>query len=84
MKRLQSISKSPVLTHLANTADGLVSVRAARLQPWYLQQFFAFQAGEVRTTLGYFYLQRWSGVRLDGIAAVFLMATAVACLLSTW
>ncbi len=84
VKRLDAVSKSPVLSHVSNTADGLVSVRAMGVSQWYLGQFFDEQAGNIRASLAFFYIQRWSGSRLDALASLFLCGAAISCVLTSW
>lgn len=79
VKRLESVSRSPVYSAVPATLDGLSVIRAFRAGPRFVSRFFDLQ--DVNSTLYYAFIScaRWVGFRLDMLCGVFLGITAFLC-----
>ena len=78
VKRLEAVSRSPVLARLSETLDGLATLRAFRGAEGRFRA--AFHARVDRNTRAYFCFiatARWFGFRLDAICTAFLAAAAL-------
>ncbi|KAF9968069.1 hypothetical protein BGZ70_006870 [Mortierella alpina] len=79
VKRIDSQSRSPVYSHLTETLDGLVSVRAFRRSGQFMDEHIKTQEDNGRAFFTYLAMARWLGYRLDVVSALFLGITAIAC-----
>ncbi|KAF9284960.1 hypothetical protein BGZ68_004271 [Mortierella alpina] len=79
VKRIDSQSRSPVYSHLTETLDGLVSVRAFRRSGQFMDEHIKTQEDNGRAFFTYLAMARWLGYRLDVVTAMFLGITAIAC-----
>ncbi|KAI9005087.1 P-loop containing nucleoside triphosphate hydrolase protein [Hyaloraphidium curvatum] len=79
VKRLESVSRSPVYSAIPATLDGLSVIRAFRAGPRFVTRFFELQ--DINSTLFYSFIScaRWVGFRLDMLCGFFLGATAFLC-----
>ncbi|XP_038053890.1 ATP-binding cassette sub-family C member 9-like isoform X2 [Patiria miniata] len=77
LKRLQSISKSPVVAHLTETCDGLSTIRAYRAERRFLD---VAQQRVTANTTAFTYLwctYRWIGVRMDMLGSLLVLFASV-------
>ncbi|KAF9951457.1 hypothetical protein BGZ72_007038 [Mortierella alpina] len=79
VKRIDSQSRSPIYSHLTETLDGLVSVRAFRRTGQFMDEHIKTQEDNGRAFFTYLAMARWLGYRLDLVSAIFLGITAIAC-----
>ncbi|XP_022086020.1 ATP-binding cassette sub-family C member 9-like isoform X2 [Acanthaster planci] len=82
IKRLDSISRSPILAYFTQTLDGLPTIRAYGYQKHFLGSFLS-KVNENCTA--YLYLQTsnlWLNIRLDILAAFMVPAAGLAALLA--
>lgn len=77
LKRLDAISKSPVLAHLSETLSGLSVLKAFRVS----QAFASVTAERIDANnncyLKYSLVNRWLGIRLDFIGVILVSITAI-------
>ncbi|KXN88203.1 ATP-binding cassette transporter abc4 [Leucoagaricus sp. SymC.cos] len=71
VRRMMSNLKSPVLAHLSETMDGLVSIRAYRAQEQYTQKFMERVDAYSRLAMTYWAMNRWVSIRSDILGALF-------------
>lgn len=76
VKRLESISRSPVYSAVPATLDGLSVIRAFRAGPRFVTRFYELQ--DINSTLYFAFIScaRWVGFRLDVLCGFFLGITA--------
>ncbi|CAF1375520.1 unnamed protein product [Rotaria sp. Silwood1] len=77
LKRLESITRSPIYTLFSSSLDGLTSIRAFDVQEDFLNMFIERTDANSRA---YFILSstaHWFGIRLDLMASLLTLVTAV-------
>ncbi|KAK7154854.1 hypothetical protein R3I93_009716 [Phoxinus phoxinus] len=81
VKRIESITRSPVFSHLSSSLQGLWTIRAFKAEERFQQSFDAHQ--DLHTEAWFLFLatSRWFAVRLDGMCSLFVTITAFGCLL---
>ncbi|KAF9934457.1 hypothetical protein FBU30_001950 [Linnemannia zychae] len=79
VKRIDSISRSPIYSHLSETLDGLTSIRAFGVSKRFMDEHIKTQEDNARAFFAYLGMARWLGYRLDAVSALFLGVTAIAC-----
>ncbi|KAG0024690.1 hypothetical protein BGZ81_007625 [Podila clonocystis] len=79
VKRIESLERSPIYSHLSETLAGLISVRAFRKREEFMEEHLKTQEDHGRAFFTYLAMARWLGYRLDLVSAIFLGVTAVAC-----
>jgi ABC-type multidrug transport system fused ATPase/permease subunit len=82
IKRIEALSRSPVFSHLSETLDGLVTIRALNRKQIFLDMHKLLVNNNCRAFFAFIATSRWLGFRLDVIATVLLMVStfgAVAC-----
>ncbi|KAG0206658.1 hypothetical protein BGX28_001906 [Mortierella sp. GBA30] len=79
VKRIDSQSRSPIYSHLSETLEGLISVRAFRRTGQFMDEHIKTQEDNGRAFFTYLAMARWLGYRLDAVSALFLGITAIAC-----
>ena len=70
VKHLESISRSPLYSHISLTLQGLSTIRALRMEPRLTQDFHYFQDEHTRAWYHYTACQKWFGLRLDIFTAL--------------
>ncbi|PFX28844.1 multidrug resistance-associated protein 4-like [Stylophora pistillata] len=78
LKRLESISRSPVFSHFSETLIGLDTIRTRGRQNHFVDAFCRYQDVHNQSYIMVISSGRWLGVRLDIIAAVSIGAVALA------
>lgn len=82
VKRIEALSRSPVFSHLSETLDGLVTIRALNRKQIFLDMHKVLINDNCRAFFSFIAASRWLGFRLDVIVTVLLMLStfgAVAC-----
>ncbi|PRP88227.1 multidrug resistance-associated protein 1-like [Planoprotostelium fungivorum] len=82
MQRLQSISKSPIISHLGESLQGLVSVRAFGKVVDFSEQNEKYLLLNARSFYSWVCGNRWLGVRLEFLGTMLVVSSALACVLS--
>lgn len=81
LKRLDGLSRSPIYAHFAQTAQGIVSIRAYGATQRVLSKYMALIDANHRAYVLFVNSGRWLGVRLDLCAAICVMAAALTVVL---
>jgi ABC-type multidrug transport system fused ATPase/permease subunit len=76
LKRLESVTRSPVYTLFSSSLDGLTSIRAFDVQADFLNKFI--QRVDTNSQAYFLLLStaRWFGLRLDFVISLFILVTA--------
>ncbi|KAG0347692.1 hypothetical protein BG004_007175, partial [Podila humilis] len=82
VKRIESLERSPIYSHLSETLSGLTSVRAFGKREEFMEEHLKTQEDHGRAFFTYLGMARWLGYRLDVVSALFLGVTAIACVAS--
>ncbi|KAI9595929.1 hypothetical protein BDF19DRAFT_422368 [Syncephalis fuscata] len=78
VRRIESVSRSPVYSQLSEALHGLVTLRALGVQDRFWNKFAKTQNTNSRAFFAFVALGRWIGFRLDFFGAVFLTAVTLA------
>ncbi|XP_030838050.1 multidrug resistance-associated protein 4 [Strongylocentrotus purpuratus] len=81
IKRLEGITRSPVFSHLSASLQGLVTIRAFKVQEDFTKQFDLHQNTHTRTWFLFLTSNRWFGIMLDWMAITFLAVVAFLCII---
>ncbi|KAL9957089.1 hypothetical protein ACROYT_G038681 [Oculina patagonica] len=81
LKRLQSIYRSPVFSHISETLNGLDTIRTRGRQKDFLDQFFRYQDTHSQSFIMVVGCERWMSVRLGVVSALFMGSVALAAVL---
>ena len=82
IKRLDGITKSPVLAFFSSTLDGIATVRAYGMEEQFMKNFIQKIDRNNRVWFSHLYLSRWIGFRLDISSALMVFASALAAALT--
>ncbi|CAF1122210.1 unnamed protein product [Adineta steineri] len=77
LKRLESVSRSPVYALFASSLSGLMTIRAFRVQNEFTNLFMDKINANIRAHFLYICLGRWFGLRLDLMTCCFTFLTAM-------
>ncbi|XP_078379983.1 ATP-binding cassette sub-family C member 4-like [Oculina patagonica] len=72
IKRLEATARSPVLSHLTTTLEGLPSIRAHNLQQLMIHEFNMCQDKHTETWFLFIATSRWFAYRLDFLCTLFV------------
>ncbi|CAH3108598.1 unnamed protein product [Pocillopora meandrina] len=81
LKRLESISRSPVLAHFSETLNGLNTIRTRGKQTDFVDTFYRYQDVHNQAYVMVMASGRWLGARLDCLASLLVGAVALAAIL---
>ncbi|KAJ3039965.1 Multidrug resistance-associated protein 4 [Rhizophlyctis rosea] len=76
IKRLESVTRSPVYSNIPSTLEGLSTIRSFRAAPRFITNFISLQNNNTRIFFMFLSSARWLGFRLDIMAAAFLAVIA--------
>ncbi|XP_063966914.1 ATP-binding cassette sub-family C member 4-like isoform X1 [Lytechinus pictus] len=82
IKRLEGITRSPVFSHLSASLQGLVTIRAFKVQEDFIRQFDVHQNTHTRTWFLFLSTTRWFGIMLDWMSVTFLAVVSFSCVVS--
>ncbi|XP_019646601.1 PREDICTED: multidrug resistance-associated protein 4-like isoform X1 [Branchiostoma belcheri] len=82
IKRLEATTRSPVFSHLSATLQGLWTIRAFGAQENFQQEFHAHQDLHSEAWFLFLAASRWFGIRMDWLAAIFIIAVAFCSVLA--
>ncbi|CAF3821860.1 unnamed protein product [Rotaria sp. Silwood1] len=77
LKRLESISRSPIYTLFSSSLDGLTSIRAFNVQADFMDMFTKRIDSNSRAYFLLTAMGRWFGLRLDLMASLLTLATSI-------
>ncbi|XP_070787041.1 ATP-binding cassette sub-family C member 4-like [Enoplosus armatus] len=81
VKRLESTTRSPVLSHLSSSLQGLWTLRALRAEERLKKAFDAHQDLHSEAWFLFLMTSRWFALRLDSICSIFITFTTFGCIL---
>ncbi|RZF42694.1 hypothetical protein LSTR_LSTR001489 [Laodelphax striatellus] len=85
LQRLDCLSRSPVLSHYAETLQGLETIRAFAQQNRFTEVFYARLDSHTNALLIFHSANRWLGIALDYLGAMIVfLAMLVSCLTATF
>ncbi|XP_070536378.1 ATP-binding cassette sub-family C member 8-like [Ptychodera flava] len=82
LKRLESISISPVFAHLSETLGGLTTIRAYRDDDRFRQRFIEKINKNIITQLYLYPANRWMAARLEFVGALVMIISGLSSLLT--
>ena len=82
IKRIESISRSPLYSHISLVLQGLCTIRALQIEDRITQDFHFLQDNHTRSWYHYIACNRWFSLRLDYLAAVLVLFALFAALLA--
>jgi ATP-binding cassette subfamily C (CFTR/MRP) protein 4 len=83
IKRLESITRSPVYSHISTTLEGLSTIRAFSAEDRFLRLFYGYQDRNTNMFFNFIAAGRWIGFRMEMVAWAFLtIATFVSVALN--
>jgi len=77
LKRLESVTRSPIYTLFSSSLNGLTSIRAFDVQEDFLNMFVERIDTNARASFILFSTTHWFGIRLDLMASLLTLVTAV-------
>ncbi|KAL9956480.1 hypothetical protein ACROYT_G037960 [Oculina patagonica] len=83
LKRLESICRSPVFSHISETLNGLDTIRTRGRQRDFVDQFYRYQDVHSQSFIMVMASGRWLGVRLDLLSSLLIGAVALAAVLAS-
>ncbi|XP_038572955.1 multidrug resistance-associated protein 4-like isoform X2 [Micropterus salmoides] len=81
VKRLESTTRSPMLSHLSSSLQGLWTLRALRAEDRLKKAFDAHQDLHSEAWFLFLMTARWFALRLDSICSVFITFATFGCIL---
>jgi ABC-type multidrug transport system fused ATPase/permease subunit len=72
LKRLESISRSPIYSYLSSTIHGLKVIRSYHAENTCTSQFFSHLDDNTRAHYLFLTANRWAAIRFDWIAVLFI------------
>ncbi|XP_036361692.1 multidrug resistance-associated protein 4 isoform X2 [Octopus sinensis] len=78
LKRLETVARSPVFSHISSSIEGLNTIRAFKSQEQFLTDFDDFQ--DIHTEAWFLFIAttRWLSVRLDLLCTLFILVVVFA------
>jgi len=83
LKRLEAVSRSPVLSQISETLDGLDTIRSRGRQKEFADKLHRYQDTHSRAYFMVLASTRWLGIRLDLLSALLIGAVAFFAALQT-
>lgn len=80
LKRLESISRSPVYSHFSETLNGLETIRTSGRQRDFVEQFNRFQDVHTQSYIMLQASERWLAIRFTFLCTLFICAVALAAI----
>jgi ABC-type multidrug transport system fused ATPase/permease subunit len=78
-KRMDNITRSPLLAHFGSTMQGLLTIRAYGQQDRFVHEHDKLCNETARTYLAFYVTNRWIGFRLDFVSTAIACTTALLC-----
>ncbi len=81
LKRINSVSHSPIYDQFSSVLTGLSTIRAFHRTDFYMKRMFGLIDNGAKTTWSLQLLSRWMSFRMGMLGAVFVTAVAISVLL---
>ncbi|KAL9957080.1 hypothetical protein ACROYT_G038671 [Oculina patagonica] len=81
LKRVESVCRSPVFSHFSDTLNGLDTIRTRGRQKDFVDQLFRYQDTHSQSFIMVAACERWLGVRVGVVSALFMGSVALAAVL---
>ncbi|CAF4394172.1 unnamed protein product [Rotaria sp. Silwood2] len=72
LKRLESLTRSPIYSHLTSTIQGLKVIRSYRAEAMCLAEFHSHLDNNIRAEYLHTTVNQWATIRFDWIALIFI------------
>ena len=82
IKRIESIARSPLYSHISLALQGLCTIRALRIEDRITQDFHYLQDNHTRAWYYYITCTRWFSLRLDFLAGLLVLFSLIAALVA--
>ena len=79
VKRIESISRSPILNHIQAAVAGVANIAAYAQGSRYRLEFLEILDASSRSTLAFNAVSRWFGWRVDAVPNLIIVSTATIC-----
>jgi len=83
LKRLETVSRSPIFTHFSETLNGISTIRAYGAVKRFEMISEKFVDANTRCYISQFYAQMWMSMRLDVLGSTVVLAAVILPLVST-
>ncbi|RMX53366.1 hypothetical protein pdam_00024688 [Pocillopora damicornis] len=80
LKRLESINRSPVYSHVSETLNGLETIRTRRRQQDFVEELYRYQDVHTQSYIMVLASARWLGVRMTFLTTFLILAVALAAI----
>nr|XP_022339096.1 ATP-binding cassette sub-family C member 9-like isoform X1 [Crassostrea virginica] len=80
LQRIESVTRSPVFSHLSETLSGMQTIRAYRAEKRFRKRAFALIDSNNTPYVFVMAINRWLGIRLDYIGSLLVFVSAMASL----
>lgn len=80
LQRIESVTRSPVFSHLSETLSGMQTIRAYRAERRFRKRAFALIDNNNTPYVYVMAINRWLGIRLDYIGSLLVFISAIASL----
>lgn len=80
LKRLENVSRSPIFVHTNSTIEGISTIRSFGKEEILCKEFEMHNNMNTRTFFDSICCQRWFGLRLDFLCALFTIAILFFCI----
>ena len=77
VKRLDAVSRSPIYAFFSSTLNGLITLRAFRVQADFMRQFEERVDHNTAAVFTFYTTIRWFGVRLDSLCTLIVLGTGL-------
>ncbi|UJR18265.1 hypothetical protein I4U23_005168 [Adineta vaga] len=75
LKRLENITRNPIYTLFSSSLDGLITIRALKLQQYFLNEFLNRIDANTRAYINMISVSQWFGIVLDLLNNIFSVGT---------
>lgn len=82
LKRLDGVSRSPIVSLLQTSLEGISTLRAFGAGDAYFERFLALSDANDRAYTSFYGCNRWVGIRLDTVTTLIVFSTALVAVLS--
>ncbi|PFX22724.1 Multidrug resistance-associated protein 4 [Stylophora pistillata] len=83
LKRLESINRSPVYSHISETLNGLETIRTRGRQRNFVEQFYRYQDVHLQSYITVLAGERWLGVHWSVLVLLLMCAVALSTILTS-